>query len=230
MPRNVNLIDLVTRCQQRCDRENDPSISPTEWKTLISSSYGELYALIVDSGMRYFETSSSITATGAASYPLPTDHLETIGLDRVLNTGGDTRELTEAMIQERNRWSGQTGDAVAYAIIAQTIVLYPKPSSGTYAFVYIAQPPDLSAAADSTPVDVMTVNGEEFLIYATAIKAHAKGETDAQLAVAEREAARIRVKEDAIDRALINPRRRMVREPLGYDGAGHLPGDWWWDR
>lgn len=236
MPRLLLMGDVVTRCQRRADMEGVDVIKPPEWKALIGEQYAQLYSTVVKAGMRYFESVDTITATGAVSYALPADHDETIGIDRVLDlTSGLQRQLGELMIQERNRFSGQTGDAIAYAIIGQTVVLYPRATTGTYQHVYVPQAPDLSVLADTATIDVVTGDGEAFLVWGVAVKALGKTESDTSLAIQERAAAGQRFGEDVQMRALINPRRRIVmRSPLndtwggGWDGDfGDDPGGWW---
>jgi len=222
--RNVVLSALVTRCQQRADLENDNHITTAEWKGLISEMNGELQLLVAETGMRYFETEATITATGAASYTLPSDHLATIGVAFVLDAAGRRRWLDELMVQERTAVIGQTGEAYFYELTAQTIILYPKPTSGSYPHLYIAQPPDLSGAADGTNVDVVTPDGEAFLIWGVAVKALAKSESDVRLAMAERDAARERLRNWAQLRSFNTPRRR-VTVPL--DDEVREPGGWW---
>lgn len=223
MPRLLLMGDVVLRCQRRADMEFAGLIQPPEWKSLISEQYGEMYSIVVQAGYRYFEASATITATGAASYPLPSDHDCSIGIDRVLDASGRTDQLDEMMIQERNYWAGQTGDAVAYSVVAQTVVLFPRPTSGTYAHLYVPQSPDLSALADTSTIDVVTADGEAFLINGVAAKALPKSGSDTRDAVAERDAARVRFAEDVTLRALINPRRRIVKSSPG-DGGGGLGG------
>lgn len=218
---------LVTRCKQRCDLENDEHIPSAEWKSLISEQYGDLWSIVAAAGLRYWETESTITATGAASYAEPDDHLATVGLDFV-DSAGHRRPLDEIMVQERHRWIGLTGEAFAYALVDDAIVLYPKPASGTYKLLYIPQPPDLSAFADGDAVDVVTPDGESFLLWGTAVKALAKSETDVNLAMAEREQARVRLQEWANMRSFNQPRRRIVRD--GFADYDPIDPSGWWNR
>lgn len=234
MPRLLLMSDLVLRCQRRSNMENDPSIGTPEWKALISEQYGHLYSTVVKAGMRHMESAQTITATGAASYALPNDYDCTIGIDRTIDTtSGRKVDLGELMPQERNAWSGQTGDAVAYAVVGQTIVLYPRPLSGTYTHTYVPQSPDLSALADSSTVDVITADGEAFLLYGVAVKSKSKRGEDVRFEMAERDAAEQRFMEDVMLRALYNPRRRVVM-PSPVDGWGDDwgmrddPASWSW--
>jgi len=238
MARLLLMSDVVLRCQRRADQEGDNTISTPEWKSLISEQYGHLYSAVVSAGMRYFESTQTITATGASSYALPSDHDETIGVDRVLDaTSGRAVPLGEMMIQERTVYSGLTGDANAYAIVGQTVELYPKPPSGTYLHKYVPQATDLSSLADTGTFDVVTGDGEAFLIWGVAVKAIAKKKDDPNLALAERNAAEARFLADVQRRALVNPRRRVIVPSPGgamggYDDESSWltmdPGDYRW--
>ena len=96
MARTVTLGTLVTRCKQRADMEGQSFISDTEWKTLISLQYAELYALLAETGMRYFETEADISTTGGSVYSLPSDHLSTVGIDYLINDAGERQAATRA--------------------------------------------------------------------------------------------------------------------------------------
>lgn len=233
--------DAVLRCQRRADMEGDGFIPSTEWKQLISEQYGHIFSTVVKAGLRHFESTQTITASGAASYSLPSDHDETIGVDRVVDaTSGRKIELGELQIEERTRFSGITGDAIGYSIVGQAVVLFPQPSSGTYLHVYVPQAPDVSALADTGTIDVVTADGEAFLYWGVAVKAMGKKRQDPTLAMAERDAAEKRFAEDVQMRALTNPRRRVVKRTSldwatgaggypdgGPDGWGFDPGGWW---
>jgi hypothetical protein len=216
--------DLVLRCKRRANMEHEEFISDPEWKALISEQYGHVYSVVVKQGMRHFEETQVITADGSESYALPEDHDQTIGIDRVLDGTGRKTDLGELMIQERNAWSGQTGDARAYSIVGQTVVLFPRPSTGTYRHVYVPQSPDISAYADDSKVDVVTADGEAFLINGAAAKALMKrGEGELMMyCVKERDSAEERFVEDVMLRALVNPRRRVL-----VSSPGDVFGDEW---
>jgi hypothetical protein len=210
MPRTFTLGTLVTRCQQRCDAEGQEFISTSEWKGMISTSYAELFSLVAETGLRYFEATESITSTGAESYTEPVAMMSTVGVDYLVNLQGERRALYELMPQERNRFRGLTGTAVAYELIDDQLFLHPKPPTGqVYKWHYVPQPTDLSSSADATSVDVVTPDGEAFVIWAVAVQAKEKEGTDASLAVAERERARERVLQWATLRSLHGARRKV---------------------
>lgn len=202
---------LRTLCKQRADLENDDHIADSEWNALISEQVGELHELADECGMRYFETTATITATGAASYALPTDHLATI---RIVPTDSAGRRTAEPLIEVQVSdpcypFRGDTGTARRFAIIGQTIQFDPNPSSGTYAHVYVPQPADLATAADDTSIDLICPSGLAFVVEGAAAKALRKSETDVQPFMVAREEARERTRTWLMARSLITPRRMM---------------------
>ncbi len=218
MPRTFTLATLVTRCKQRCDAEGQEFISDSEWKGLISTAYAELYSLVAETGLRYFETTETISTTGAESYNEPAAMLSTVGVDYVVGLQGERRALYEIMPQERNQFRGLTGEAVAYELIDDQLYLHPKPPSGqTYKWHYVPQPTDLSSSADDTSVDVVTPDGEAFLVWHVAVQAKEKEGVDVSLALAERERMRERVLQWANLRAMYDGRRRTTDR--AYDHA-----------
>lgn len=225
MARSFTVVQLITRAKQRSDMENDSMISETEWKSMLSTIYGEFYGVLVESGMRYFESEQTISTDGSSSYALPAAFLSTVGVDYLADANGERRALREMMAQERNRYSGISGsEAYEYAIVGSNIRLYPTPASGqTYYHVYVPQPTDLSGASDSDSVDVVTPDGEAFITWGLTVLALAKQETDTSLARAEREAARERLYQWATLRSLHTPRRNVVEGDFDYRD----PGDWW---
>ena len=210
MARTFAMSTLVTRCKRRSDKEGESHISDPEWKALISEQYGELAQIIVDGGGRYFETESTIAATGAASYTEPSDILHILEITRV--DGSYRRRLDELMLQERAGVMGLTGTAAFWEFSDDQIILYPKPSSGTYKCLYIPQPPDLSAYADGDLVDVACPAGERFLIWSVARTAKDKSESGYALCEREAEKAREGLQAWAATRAALNPRQRVTSE------------------
>jgi hypothetical protein len=229
MARNLTTLQLVDRARVRADAENRDHISLANWKEFLSIAWGELYTMLVDSGLRYFESEDTITATGASSYALPSDFFQSIGVDRDID--GTRREaLTELMVQERNLLR-QTGTALSYAIIGTNVELFPTPGSGTYYHVYVPQPADISANADATNVDTVTPDGENFVINHMAAIALAREEADATFAISERERARENFKIWAAERSMNSPRRRQVQDSYSRRDAADFwegTGGWWW--
>lgn len=224
MPRTYALSTLRTRCRRRADLEGQDKISPAEWDALISEQYGELFDIVTSAGLRHFEKEATITATGATSYVVAADHGKTVGLDRV-ETDGTRHALRPLMVQERTRYGGVTGDAVEYALVDDQVFLYPKPGSGTYKMLYIAQATDITTKVDADLIDVVCNYGEAFLIWGVAVKALSKMEADVRLAMAERDRNAQKLLEWAIERDANEPRRRVVDDE--YDWPRGDPSGWW---
>lgn len=218
MPRRIPVGTLVTSCQQQVDLENHAVISAAEWLSLVNRAYGELYTIVFESGLQYFEYAVTLTTDGTNMLSEMADHLSTVNLSYVIDaTAGRYRDLRELMAQERSGMSGLNGDCARFfSLVDDKIYLYPTPPTGQlYQMRYVPQPPDLTTFASDTCADVVTPDGHEFLIWSVAVKACAKTESDPQLAMSEREAARVRFTESVQLRALNAPRRRIV--DLGED-------------
>lgn len=212
MALSLTLGTLISRCQQRSRKENDESIPTAEWKSLISEIYGELHGAVAKTGARYFETEATITATGAASYALPTDHLSTVGVDLVVDASGRRIELAELQVQERIAYAGVTGTARLFHFSGTNVVLAPNPSTGTYKHIYVPQPTDLSDANVSTSVDLISVYGLKFVVWGVTALALHKEESDQRTAFGQRDQALEEVVSWAVDRALTMPRRRVITD------------------
>jgi hypothetical protein len=231
--RTVTLGTLVTRCKRRADLENQDDPSSAMVKEEIHLVYAELYGILVESGSSYFDTEATITTDGTNDYPLPADHLVSVGVDYVVDFAGRRRELAELMVQERNWATGLTGapSAVAWRFSGTNIILHPTPPAGqTYKHVYVPTPPDLSTADDATLIEMATLDGEQFLIWAVSAVLKHKVGMDNRVDREEREAARERVQFWAAQRALNNGRRRIVIDDV--DALSQwMPGDYrygWW--
>lgn len=226
MARNFLASALVARARNIADTENDENISEAQYKEWLSTAYGEFYGIIAESGMRHFENEDEITSNGTATAALPDDYLATIGVDYETTPGGRRVELDELMAQERNIYSGATNasPATAYAIVGGNIVFYPTPAAGqTYFHVYIPQPADLSNYGVSDTVDVITPDGEQFIIKAIAVEIKIKCDEDPRDMERGRDQARQRVVDWALARSFNTPRRLQPSS----DDYDYRPGDWY---
>ena len=222
MPRTFAMSVIRGRCKQRADQENSSLISDSEWNALISEVYGELFSEVAACLERYFESTTTVTATGATSYNEPTDHYSTIRIARV--SSGRQYPLRQLRSQDEAHLIGVPGgDAVYWTLVDDQLFLYPNPSSGSYKWYYIAQPPDLSAYADGDLVDLVSPDGEAFLIWGVAAIALAKAESNPSLALSRQEAARERVQYWAANRNLAEGRSRPVEDI----DAGRFGPDGW---
>lgn len=211
----------ITRAQQLADLENDDSIAPAVWKWFASMVYGDLWTEVTATGRRYFETSTTITATGAAGYAEPDGHMNTVRVTRV--DGEYEYPLRELRQGEESSFKGLTGEAVAWALVDDQLRLFPTPSSGTYRWYYQQQPTDLSGYADGDVVDAVLPAGEAFFLWGIVELALARQQKSVQLAAAEKEKARTQLQFQAAQRNFSDP---MQRGPDPDDDVGHLPGDW----
>jgi len=169
---------------------------------------------------------------GGDSYPLPVDMLTLLGVDYLVNsTTGERSRLRWIMHPHRNLWTGDTGaHAAAFSLEGQYIRLYPPGASGeVYYMIYVPQAPDLVHENDNYQVDVVTADGENFLLWGAAVTALQSRRQDVSGALAERERARSRVVNWAQNRVAGESRYQVVDdeydEPWAYDA-----GDWRWNR
>lgn len=226
MPRIFTVEKLVLLAQQRADMEEQDFILAPEWLFHLSTAYAELHSILVESGMRYFERTQTIaTRADVAAYALPDDFLSSIAVDRIVNaTTNERRELTELMVQERNVYTrAGASESVAFSYVGPDIVLYPTPpASQTYEHLYVPQPKDLNGVANNTEVDVVTPDGEAFVLWTMCVLARDKEESDITSAEHKRSQAEARLREWSVLRALNNPRRRIVAD----EDWAYRPGDW----
>src|SRR5689334_7899958 len=87
----VTLASVRTRIRQRTDNEHPDGdrITDVELTQLVNTKYKELYGKLVFHGLHRAETTYTITATGAATYALPTDFWAVLGVFRVDSAATD---------------------------------------------------------------------------------------------------------------------------------------------
>lgn len=227
MPRKFSVATMRLRAQQRCNMENDLSISTTEWAANLSEANGELYAEVANAGCRYFEFTVTFTTDTTGALAEPVDHLSTVDhLELVINPiTGLLRRLTPLMPQERSRWSGRQGTPRVYEFVDDKLYLYPVPPAGKQIVLrYIAQPPDLTTFADTDLIDCVCPAGEAFLVIAAAVKALQKDQRDTTELRAEREQQRGLLAHWASKRAINDAPHRIVQYDTD-DGDG-MPWGW----
>jgi hypothetical protein len=228
MPRRIAMSDLVERCKLRADKMNDDHILTPEWQSHISEIFGDLYSVVAGTGLRYFETTATLTTTGVAYVSEPSDHLATVRLDYI-DSAGRRYPLDELMPQEQPEWGNASSAtrAFAYALVDDRVYFYPTPAANqTYQIVYIPQPPSLVDYADADTVDVVTPDGEAFLIYGAAALALSKAKQDTSRCDAKQAEARDRLLEWATMRAFGGPRRRAAINEFDGGGYGYEEGDY----
>ena len=234
MPRNFELIDLITKGRRRCDQENRDLLSAEEWKEEASTIYSEFNSIIIDSGMRMFEKVDTLTTiAGTGVYQVPSDFLAMVGVDYNY-TDGQRIELVPMLAQERNTFTSTSSSAyaVAYELIGQNITLWPAPTPGQiYHVVYVPQPLDVSTAPDNQIVDVIIPAGEAYLTWSLALVGGIKEESE-MVPFFERKIKQYKafVENWAMQRELYTPKRRYTHgdgSRQTFDGyGGYLPGDY----
>ncbi len=231
MAYTILLGDLVTYCQQLANKVNDNQVDTAEWKAHISTWFGRVHKTVSDVGARVYETDATVSL---GSLALPSDHHSTIGVDFV-DASGRRRELPELMIQERNIFSGRSGDAIAWSLSGTNLVLHPTvtSSTGTYKHLYIPQPTKYGTAADLTSLDLCTTDGLEAIGWGVASVALHRSESMQQRAIDESNQALGRLKDWAIERARYIPKRRQITSRdmrWGDINGAWNPASWRWSR
>lgn len=208
--------------------EADLSIGAAEWQAIISEWYGEAYEIIANEGLRYFETTVTLTTDGTNKLPEPDDQLAIVDqLELILNaTSGQCRRLRPIQPQQRAALAGRTGSPRYYELVDGRYYLYPTPPSGQQLTLrYIGQCPDLTNVSPSTTVDCYCMAGQKFVQYGAAADAVAKSKNDASELLAQREAQRKFLTDWASDRA-------FNVTPVWYvddgDDGDTLPSNWSW--
>lgn len=230
MARRFFVSALLSRIRAVTDTEGDDHITDSFLKAQLSTIYGQLWGTVVETGLRYFETRTSLVTDGSNLLDEPDNQFAVVGLDHIESGTGRRYEVTELMAQERT-WVAQpwvTGTrARFFELVDDQFRLYPTPPTGqTYELLYIPQPPDLTAADDAELVDVVTPDGEAFLTYGVSALVLARKDQDPTMMQQEREAAKVRLSSWAAMRAFHQPRRQVV-DPSDWDGWPE-PGSRWW--
>jgi hypothetical protein len=228
MPRLVEMGTLVLKCQQRADKVGDDHIGgsdTSEWNRLISEVWAsDVFDLVAGTGLRYWETTSDLTTTGAAYVEEPSNVAQTVRLDYV-DSAGVHWKLEEISSHEENLFSGQTGTARFYALVDDRIYLYPTPPTGqTYQLRYIPQAPDVSGYASDACIDVVSGDGEACIIWGVAALAKIKASQDASVYLQKQELHRDRLQGWAAERSVSQARRQYASDEYGE--RGYMEGDY----
>lgn len=179
MAREVSLLELRTRAQQLAQMENSTFITTAEWNDYINVAFAKYHTLLVESrGMDRFVKSASIsTFAGNASYPLPADHFETMGID--INFNSFTNTMTPFQFEQRN-WYKNAGwgpnQPVAYRIVGNNLTFIPTPN-GPFSLTHWYIPAAVKLTLDTDKFD--GVDGwDQFVCWEVVAMALAKEESD----------------------------------------------------
>lgn len=216
---------LVSRVKRRANKDGDDQVETTEWKEIIAEHYEELHSVATETGSRFYETEATLSL---GSLALPTDHLETIGIDFVKDSAGSRRDLAQLMVQERVIFAGRTGEALFFALAGSNIALYPTPSTGTYKHLYVPQPTDYSTSADSTSVDVLNTYGRKYIVWGAASVGMHRDSSNQQRAMLERDRALEKFTAICLERAKGMPKRQIITDvrALGLGSMSDINGAW----
>jgi hypothetical protein len=224
MARTYTVTELITAVRQRADIENDPHKTDAEIRHWINVAYAELYDMLVQSGVPYFQSETTVTSiAGTSSYALPADFQSVIAV--YYNVTTVTRERLHEILPTQLDAVTVTGDrGYYYRLSGSNLILHPTPtaSNQTYLVIYIPAPAKFTANE--------TVDGfsgwEEYVVVKAAMSAMVKEANVEMYQLLDNERARLakRVVDNALSRQIasatgIGPNmQRIVREP----------DDWWW--
>jgi hypothetical protein len=141
--RSVSVANIIVRVRRWVSAAGDTVFLPdAEVVDYVNEEYPRIYALYAKAFPELFRTEVDVTSTGVATYPLPADYFETIGVDWKQSATSAFR-LRRLMESERNRYSGVTsGPARAYRPLGNTLALFPTPRIGdVYRHIYIPTAP-----------------------------------------------------------------------------------------
>ncbi len=211
----------------RADKAEDDHILGPEWRALISEVWGaDVFQVVADTGLRYFETTTSLTTDGAAYVAEPDGLAKVIRLDYIDDADRRT-ELQELTSHEEGSLAGLTGTVARwFALVDDRIYLYPTPASGqTYEILYIPQAPDVSGYADDACIDLVSADGEACVVWGVAGIAKVKSSQDASIHMSKQEQHRDRLQGWAADRMITQARRRPAADEYA-ERFGYQEGDY----
>ncbi len=230
MPRLIEMGTLILRCQQRADKFGDDHIGGSdsaEWHRLISEVYGaDVFQVVADTGLRYFETTATLTTTGAAYVSEPSNIAKVIRLDYI-DSASKRHKVQPAGSHQQVWLDALTGDTALYfAVVDDRVYLYPLPATGqTYEMLYIPQAPDLSGYASDACVDVVSADGVACVIWGVAALAKVKASQDASLHLQKQAEHRHRLEGWAADRLIAYAQSRPAADEYG-ERFPEDEGDW----
>jgi len=177
MARSVSVANLIVSIRRAVSAAGDTQFLPdAEVVDYLNEEYPRIYALYVKAFPEFFRTEVDVTSTGVATYTLPADYFETVGVDWK-QSATRTFRLRRLMESERNRYSGVTsGPARAYRVLGNTLALFPTPRNGdVYRHIYVPTAPVLTAVDSIDGI----LGHEKLLVFAVALRVLAtKDEVD----------------------------------------------------
>ncbi len=208
MAHTVTLISLRAQAREQADMANSSFWSDTRLDEAINRSLRTWWSMVARAEPERYRATGSITATGAASYALPSDHLWTMAVEYQASST-DFLDIPRLQFHERNRFNAGSTSAIAagYRLVGQTIELKPSPTTGTYRHLYVTTAPVLGDGTGGTVTSFDAVNGwEDWIVFDVAGKMLIKEDSDASQCAISRDALKKEIMAAAWDRELANPR------------------------
>jgi hypothetical protein len=228
MARTFTGTQLTTQVRERADMENMDFVSDAEILRFISSSYAELYELLVKANPDFYQTEETFTGDGSTQdFNCASDWYGTVGVDYEYDaTAGIFVALRQLSPAERNHYTYTGGSpAQGYRFIynSQTQVdirLMPTPASGeTYRHTYIVAPADITSGA--TSLDGVA-GWEEYIVVDAATKCAQKEESSTTHLEREKAALLARIEAMAENRTIGSAGRiARVGATDSFDPAEH---------
>lgn len=218
MANTVELSDLRTRVEQRCDIPTSATsgtfILKAELNKYINLAFAELHDILVQKYEDIFVKSvtfnTSAQSTGVYSITsdvVATDFYKVLGVD--LDAGGVNYRLRPFSFQERTMFNTTISNVTGlvdtrYHVQGDNLKLIPAPPpSGTITFWYVPQVAELVNDGDTITDKAgygVILGWEEFIVVGAAIKVKQKEESDITALLAEKEMIRRRIEEAAGNR------------------------------
>lgn len=222
---------LIDRAQAAADMHDD-FVTTAQWLAWLSVEVQNLDRHIAQSGYVLRESSWTVTANGAVSYPFEVEPFAVLAVYAV--DGGRYRRLraTDMFDGRPGRDTADTGQSHTYRITlandAITLHLHPTPTSGTYEVVYIPVSP---VAATVAQTYLYPLGWEERVVLGMARRALAKEETTNPALETEVRRIEEHIEQTAWSRMYANSASRVRNvddvERGWFDAPGIPPRDQW---
>ena len=216
----ITLANLRSRILERVNMENSSFVSTTELNALINIEAAELHDLVVSSHEDNFTASTTFTISTGNTYELASitnpSFYKLRGLDKD-SGNGVYEEVKKFSFNNRNRKASNafqinTTD-VRFRIIGSKLYLTPDDgATGNYRLWYIPAFTDLSADGDTLSY---AENWYEYVIAGVGAKLLAKEESDISAPLRDKEAIKVRIKQQASQDA--SGPDKMIRVRAGGD-------------
>lgn len=218
-PGSRTLADITTIVRFRGDFRNVQRFPTANVQSEIQAAWAELYELIADTQEGYWDTDLLVlTTVGTTFSALPNDTWRVRGVDRL--DGTSYLQLRQVGIEDRNRFSTDTGEPVAYRLTSRGLDLYPTPNAVyTIRVTYTPIAPTLDEEIPFTYYNAW----EEFVIYGALLRLALNEERDVSSWQQQLDYQRQRITRGASQRKAQEP--EYIPIGGGYD---EIDRDGWW--